>query len=187
MTSTVATEIPQAPAPSKPLLETSGKNERMWHIPHAAWIIEKVDGDLRRRVDVVCSSFEQLAATDPARALAEPVLQSLCRAFERLAEVAKHGRQANGTGDIAARVREAVQHAVTNLRTMDETLFGRRCPFHTFERSKAEPLVGALLAAIDVLHRAIEILRKADASLDERLLDGLVKLDVPLRIDPIAV
>lgn len=187
MTSTVATEIPQAPAPAKPLLETWGKNERMRHIPPAPWITQKVDGDLRRRIDIVCSSFEQLPPNDPLRAPAEHALNALCRCLERMAEVAKHARPANPHGgDLTARIRDAVHHAAAGLHTLDENLFGRRCPFHTFERSKAEPLVGALLAAINALRRAVEVLRASDPSLDERLLEGLVQLEAPLRIEPIA-
>jgi hypothetical protein len=186
MTSTVATEIPQAAPPAKPLLETWGKNERMRHIPPVEWIAGKVDGDLRRRIDIACASFERLSATDPRRSAAEQALNAVCRSLERVADVAKHTRPATSGGDVAARVRDAVHHAVANLNTIDGTLFGRRYPVQTFERSKAEPLFGAILATINGLNRAVEILRETDSSLDERLLDGLVTLQTPLRSEPIA-
>lgn len=187
MTSTVATEIPQTPASAKPFLETWGKNERMRHIPPAQWITRKVDEDLRRRIEIVCSSFERLSASDERRPAAEQALSAISRSMERIADLAKQGRAANqhGGGDLVMRVRESVQHAVANLNTVDENLFGRRYPSQTFERSKAEPLVGALLAAIDALHRVCDILRNADPSLDERLLEGLVTLEQPLRAEPI--
>ena len=188
MTSTAATEIPQAPSSAKPFLETWGKNERMRHIPPATWITRKVDEDLRRRIEIVCSSFERLSASDPSRPAAEQALTALCRSMDRVADLAKHGRAAapQGGTDVAARLRESVQHAVANLTATDDNLFGRRYPYQTFERSKAEPLVGALLAAIDALHRATDVLRKTDPSIDEQMLDGLVKLETPLRQEPIA-
>ena len=187
MTSTVATDIPQAVAPAKPQLETWGKNERMRHVPPASWLLRKVEGDLRRRVEIVCDSFGHLNPTDAARTHAEAALTALCRGLDRIADTAKHARSNGHAGaDIASKVREGLQHAIAALNALDENLFGRRYPFHTNERSKAEPLVGALLVVIDALSRAVEILRRADPALDERLLDGLVTLQTPLRPEPIA-
>jgi hypothetical protein len=186
MTSTVATEIPQATGAAKSHLETWGRNERMRHIPPASWLVRKIEGDLRRRIEIVCASFEQMAAGDAHRTQAESALTALCRGLERVAETAKHTRTPGHGGDISSKVREALQHAIAGLNALDENLFGRRYPYQTHERSKAEPLVGALLAAIDALGRAVEVLRKTDPSLDEKLLDGLVTLQTPLRKEPIA-
>lgn len=188
MTSTVATDIPQpADAPAKTLMETWGLNEPMRHIPPASWIVRKVDGDLRRRIEIVCESFDRLEADNTRRQEAEHALTSLCRSLDRLAEMAKHGRVPSHPGaSLTIKVRDALHHAVTNLHTLDESLFGRRYPFQTLERSKAEPLVGCLLAAIDALHRCVAVLRDLDPGLDERLLEGLVTLQQPLRQQPIA-
>lgn len=193
MTSTVATDTPQngeqaKPSPSLPL-ETWGKNERMRHVPPIGWILSKLDVDLRRRIDIVCTSFNSLALSDPNRGAVETELASLCRGLDRLADSARHGRVTNhhGPTDISGKVRDALHHAVTNLRTVDENLFGRRNPYHSFERSKAESLVAALLVVITALGRVVTVLRTSDAALDERLLDGLVTLQQPLREQPIAV
>jgi hypothetical protein len=187
MTSTVATETPETGASTKSLLEVWANNERMRHVPRADWIVRKVDGDLRRRIDIVCSSYEQLIPSDPRHASAEQALTSLCRSLERLADAAKHAHTKPHGGALTARVRDALQHAVTNLRTLDENLFGRRYPFQTLERSKAEPLVGALLTVIYSLDRVVKVLRETDRSIDERLLEGLVTLVEPLRPQPIAL
>lgn len=181
MTSTVATETPQVPAPAKPLLETWGKNERMRHIAPIPWIVDKLDHDLRRRIELVCATFDRLGGAE-----AEPALNSLCRALDRIADLAKHARPPQHGGDLTARIREALQNATANLRTVDDNLFGRRYPFQTHERSKAEPMIGALLSVINALQRAVAILRNADPGLDEQLLDGLVTLQTPLRAEPIA-
>jgi hypothetical protein len=183
MTSTVATEIQQSPVTPKTYLETWGRNEVMRHVPALSWMVRKVDGDLRRRIDIVCASYDALTE----RSQVEPALTALCRALDRLAEVAKHGRTHQyPTSDQSAKVHEALHHAVTNLNSLDEALIGRRFPFQTLERSKAEPLVGALLVVIQVLERVVVVLRKLDPGLDERLLEGLVTLQEPLRKEPIA-
>jgi hypothetical protein len=186
MTSTVATEIPQPPAAPTPHLETLGANERMRHIPAAEWIAEKVDGDIRRRIDILCTSFGSLAQADPVRQAADAELTALCRSLDKLADLAKHSRSNAHGADIATKVREALAHAAANLRAMDANAFGRRAPFHAFERSKAEPLVAALLVVISCVNRVTTVLRQADPRLDEHLLEGLVVLREPLRSEPIA-
>ena len=183
MTSTVATDIPQGASPAKPLTETWANNEHMRHVPLASWIVRKVDEDLRRRIEIVCSSYE---SAEPKPSAAEGALNALCRAVNNLAEAARHERPHQDHADITTKVRHALQHAVASLSTLDESLFGRRYPFQTLERSKGEVVVGALLHVIETLKRAVEAMRPADPALDERLLDGLVTLQEPLRTQPIA-
>src|SRR5437868_2728239 len=117
MTSTVATEIPQSAEPPKSLLETWGRNERMRHVPPIEWIIGKVEGDLKHRIYVLCSS--------ESRAIAEVELTALCRALDRLADIAKYSRGNHGHNapDLADRVRDALHHAVTSLYSVDANLF----------------------------------------------------------------
>ena len=69
---------------------------------------------------------------------------------------------------------------MTNLGTVDAGTFGRRFPFHTFERSKGEPLYGALLVTIRCVERLVEQIRVVDQGVDERLLSGLVTLSNPV-------
>jgi hypothetical protein len=187
MTSTVATEIPES-TPAKSLLETWGKNERMRHIPPIEWIITKLDVDLRRRIDILVSSFAAIPAGDPRRASAEPQFTALGRAIDRLGDLARYTRAVihhNGS-DLAARLREAIDRAVASLRAVDPSLFGRRHPFQTFERSKGEPLFAALLVVIQSTRRIVSILRDADHNLDQHLLEGIVTLQEPLREQPMA-
>ena len=114
-------------------------------------------------------------------------MTALCRSLDRLADVAKHGKPGQHSTDMSSKIHEALGHAVANLNSLDDSLFGRRYPFQTLERSKAEPLIGALLVVIQALERAVVALRKLDPGLDERLLEGLVTLQEPLRKEPIAV
>ena len=163
MNSTLATELTDKPA-TRPLLETWGKNERMRHVPAIEWIIDKLDRDLRRRISILSSSTMNEAI--------DAELKVLCRAIDRLGDAAKHGRAATQPpAEIGARIDFAVTHAVSCLRSLDPTLFGRRYPFQTFERSKAEFILGALLVVIDRVHRVTELVRSADPTVDERLLE----------------
>src|SRR4051812_41184474 len=113
MTTTVATDIPQpADAPPKTLMETWGRNEPMRHIPPASWIVRKVDGDLRRRIEIVCESFDRLEPDNTRRPEADQALTSLCKSLERLAEMARHGRPPSHPGaSLTIKVRDAVHHA----------------------------------------------------------------------------
>lgn len=187
MTSTVATDIPQSAAP-KTFLETWGKNERMRHIPSIEWITQKVDGDLRRRIDILMSAVAAVPTGDPRRPAIETECNALCRALDRLADAARHSRSstAHNGFDIAQKIREALTQAVANLNAVDPSLFGRRYPFQTFERSKGEPLIAALLLVVNSVHRLTALMRQTDSGLDERLLEGIVTLQEPLREQPIA-
>ena len=160
--------------------ESWATNERMRHVPTVEWMIGKVDSDLRRRIDILLTPFASLAPDDARRAPLELELRNLCRALDRLADVAKHSRPNGQQGDMTNRVHTALEHAVANLRTLDRDLIGRRFPFQTFERSKAEPLYGALLVTMQVIDRIIPLVRDIDPALDERLLEGSVVLQNPV-------
>jgi hypothetical protein len=189
MNSTLATEPttqPPAEAPDKaavahPLLETWSKNERMRHIPSIEWITQKLDRDVRKTVEQLWTSLAALAFDDPRRAAIEEEFRGICRAVDRLAEVARHTRGNNHPpNDLGERVRYAINHAVTNLNTVDANVFGRRFPFQTLERSKGEPLYGALLVVLHHVDRTKTLVRTVDRGLDERLLEGLVVLENPV-------
>ena len=175
MNSMLATEVTTAPT----ALETWSANERMRHIPSLEWMIRKVDVDVRRRVDLLLGSFTS-PGNEPHRAALDEGFRNLVRGLDRLAEVARHSRTTQQSHDTSQRVHAALQHAVENLRSLDADLIGRRFPFHTSERSKAEPLYGALLAVLDAVGRLVPLVRAVDPGLDERLLEGLVVLQNPV-------
>src|SRR5947209_17369185 len=180
MNSTVATELTERPA-TQPLLETWGKNERMRHVPPVEWMIDKLDRDLRRRIEILNNSATRTNDVIDAEQ------RALCRAIDRLADAAKYSRPANhAPTEMAARIDFAVTHAVSSLRSLDPNLFGRRYPFQSFERSKGEAIWGALLVVIVHVHRLTSIARAIDPRVDERLLEGLVQLREHLREEAIA-
>lgn len=175
------TELESKPAP-KPSLEEQSTNEVMRHIPPIGWIAEKLDVDLRRRIDKLCASIESQLTPD-----AENELRALCRALDRLADTAKHIRSnSHGPNDVLQKVRWSMNHAVSCVRLVEPATFGRRGACHHFEKSKAEPLYGALLAVICAVERLTCLVRTIDPHIDERLQEGLVRLDEPLREQPIA-
>jgi len=175
MNSTVATEVTETAA-AKSLLETWGKNERMRHVPPIEWIAGKLDIDLRRRFEKLHASYAALPAGDPRSGTLEGELRALGRAIDRLADVARYSRATNhAPSELGARLQWGITHAVSCLNSLDPNLFGRRYPFQTFERSKAEPLYAALLVVIDHVHRLTNMIRFVDTGIDEALLEGLVR------------
>jgi hypothetical protein len=154
----------------------------MRHIPPIGWISEKLDGDLRRRVEKLCAALEGRVTPE-----AENQLRALCRALDRVADSAKHIRSnGHGPNDALQKVRWSMNHAVSCVRLVDPVAFGRRGPFHHFEKSKAESLYGAFLIVIDHIHRLTDVLRTIEPAIDEHLCEGLVRLNEPLREEPIA-
>lgn len=167
--------------------ESWRQNERMRHIPSISWMMQKLEGDLRPRIDKLFAVYQALPANDPRHAGLEHEFRALCRAVDRVAEVARRPRGNNHPpADLVHRISWSVSHAVTNLKEADNDTFGRRFPFHTFERSNAEPLWAAMLSVIDHVQRIIPRVREIDPQIDERLYDGLVVLNTPLRREPIA-
>jgi hypothetical protein len=181
----VATEAQEKPA-ARSLLETWGKNERMRHIPSAEWMTWKLDSDVRRRIEKLLAPFTTLPADDPRHAPAEVELRALCRAIERFADMVRHNRVGHAPQELGNRISWAIGQAIGALHSLDDSLFGRRYPFQTFERSKAEPVWGALLAVIDHVNRVTPLVRAIEPDIDARLYDSLVRLNEPMRETPMA-
>jgi hypothetical protein len=178
MTVTEATTDKQAQKHS--LLETLAQNELMRHVPSIEWMTTKLDGDIRRRVDILWAPVPHLSPTDPRRPAIESEFRSLCAALDRLAEVAKHIRNSHAPADLGSHVPWALNHAASCLRTVDPHTFGRRNPVQTHERSKSEPLYAAFLVVIQRVGSILPLVREVEPGVDEQLLAGLVKLETPL-------
>jgi hypothetical protein len=185
MTDMLATDADEAAA-GRTLLETWGRNEPMRHVPSAEWMSWKVDQDLRRRIELLFDAYANLSPDDARRAPLESELRALIRAIDRISETARHNRNNHPPQDLGDRIAWSINQAVSSLNSLDPHLIGRRFPFQTAERSKAEPLYGALLVVIQHVGRVLTLVRAIDPGVDEHLLDGLVKLETPLRLQPMA-
>lgn len=173
MNSMLATE-PTVTAEEKrlapPTLETWANNERMRHVPPLDWMIRKVDVDLRGRIAKMTAAFSDLASADPRHSAIEAELRTLCRAIDRLSDAAKPSRHNGINADLRTRIDNALTLAAGSLRSLESTPFGRRYPFHAFDRSKAEQVYGALLAVIAHVERFLPLIRVIDPNIDEQLL-----------------
>lgn len=182
----LATEEQTAPTHDHSLLEQWPRNERMRHVPPLRWVIEKLDHDVRRRIEKLLVPWSDIAAADPRHARIESELRALCRSLDRVAEVARRGRGGHPPNDLTHRVRWALDHAIQNLNAADAETFGRRFPFQTCERSNAEPLWGAMLSVIQHVQNLVPLIREIEPDIDERMYEGLVNLSEPLRREPMA-
>ncbi|HEX7151845.1 MAG TPA: hypothetical protein VF618_10185 [Thermoanaerobaculia bacterium] len=169
-------EQPAEPSPNSPWIEVWGQNERMRHIPTTTWMIAKLDGDLRQRIDKLWSPF----AGDAPHGELEQEFRALCRSLARLADVARHSRNNHPPNDLGHRIHWELNHAVSSLQSLDADLIGRRYPMQTHERSKGEPLYAALLTVIGHVQKLLPLVREVDPGIDERLYEGLVHLENPV-------
>jgi hypothetical protein len=169
------------------LLEWHAQNERMRHIPDLTWIVQKLDVDLRRRIEKLWLPYSDLAASDPRHPALEAEIRTLCRAIDRVGYIARHHRgNPHPPNDLGSRVNWTIDQAVGSLRAVDPETFGRRFPFQTFERSSNEPLWAAMLSVIQHLQKLVELVRGIEPDIDERLYEDLVQLNEPMRRDPMA-
>jgi hypothetical protein len=175
------------PAPRPTLLEQWPQNEPMRHVPTLAWTLQKLDQDIRRRLERLLVPWSDVGSADPHHAPIEQELRAVCRSLDRVADVAaRRGRGGHPPNDLTARVRWSLDHAVQSLSAADADTFGRRFPFHTFERSNAEPLWGAMLTVIQHVQKLVTLIREIEPDIDERMYEGLVNLIEPLRREPMA-
>lgn len=189
-TSPVETTLPSVPETVPPahspvrLTETWGDNPRMRHIPSLEWLIDKLDRDLRERIEIVLAPITDF--TPQQRATLDDPLKALCISLERLADVARHSRGSHPPNDLLTHVTWSLNNAVSSVRTIDADLFGRRYPVQTHERSKSEPVYAAVLSVIAHLQALTERVREIDPQVDEKLYATLAKLEEPMRSEPMA-
>jgi hypothetical protein len=175
------------PAATSSSLEQWSSNELMRHIPTLAWMAQKLDHDLRRRIEKLWLPYSDLAASDPHHPAIEAEFRALCRSLERVAVVAvRHRGAMHPPNDLGSKIGWLISHAVQCLNSAEQETFGRRFPCHTFERSNAEPLWAAMLAVIQHVQKLVDLVREIEPDIDERMYEGLVELREPLRREPIA-
>ena len=150
-------------------------------------MVQKLDIDLRRRIEKLWLPYSDLAASDPRHPALEAEIRTLCRAIERVGVIARHHRgNPHPPNDLGTRVTWTIDQTVNSLRAVDPETFGRRFPFQTFERSYNEPLWAAMLSVIQHVQKLVPMVREIEPDIDERLYEGLVQLNEPMRRDPMA-
>jgi hypothetical protein len=187
----LATEEPTPPAhatDSHPsLLENHAQNERMRHIPPLAWAVQKLDHDLRHRIEKLWLPYADLAASDPRHPALEAEFRALCRAIDRITEITRrHRGNPHPPNDLGSRIGWTISQAVANLSAVDADTYGKRLPFQTLERSFNEPLWAAMLSVIQHVQKLVPLVREIEPEIDERLYEGLVQLVEPMRREPMA-
>ncbi|HEX8618959.1 MAG TPA: hypothetical protein VF911_15355 [Thermoanaerobaculia bacterium] len=171
------------------LLESHAHNERMRHVPSIPWILEKLEGDVRRKLEKLWLPYSDLAASDPRHPELEAAFRALCKSLDRVADIARRHHRAHHShppADLGNRLTWGISQAVSALNSADADTFGRRFPFQTFERSNAEPLWAAMLGVLQHVQRLIELVRPIEPQIDEQMYEGLVQLQEPLRREPMA-
>lgn len=159
----------------------------MRHVPTLQWIVQKLDQDVRRRLEKLLVPWSDVHPSDPRHAAIEAELRAICRCLDRVAEVARRGRgQHHPPNDLTHRIRWSLDHAVQNLQGADAETFGRRFPMQTCERSNGEPLWGAALSVIQHVQKLVPLIREIEPDIDERMYEGLVNLTEPLPREPMA-
>ena len=159
----------------------------MRHIPALAWIVQKLDVDLRRRIEKLWLPYSDLPANDPRHAALEAEFRALCRAIDRVGAIARHHRgNPHPPNDLGSRVGWTINQTVASLNASDPQTFGKRFPFQTHERSNSEPLWAAMLGVISHVQALVPLVRDIEPDIDEQLNEGLVQLIEPMRRDPMA-
>ena len=170
-----AVETPEKPKGTS-LLEIWSSNERMRHVSPIEVLRQRLDGMMRTSIERLLASYASARdLPESVRTQLEHELRELSRAIDRVCETARTIRPAgHAPSELGARIGHAMQNAVASLKAVDGELYGRRYPFQTLERSKAEPLEASLLVIGEHVRRLTRLIRTIDPDIDEKLLSGLV-------------
>jgi hypothetical protein len=152
----------------------------MRHIPTLDWMVQKLERGLHDRLELMISALQGHEADEMLHAEIGGCLRAIGRSFEKVCDTIRPSRHHADSHDPVAFVRSTLVAAVNSLRSVDPTTFGRREPFHHFDRSKSECIHGAVLNAIVHVNRLIDLVRKVDSTIDDRLWAHLVNLGHPL-------
>lgn len=153
-------------------IERHGETEVMRHVPEVDFLLERLNGDLRWRVDTLWN-----AALSRGGALPSPIEQEfrcVIRWLDRIADVVRHHRANGPENDLRSRLDRAVQNATQALSHVDRNLFRRRSPFHLFERSRGEQAFAAFLAAYRATERLVPLVAELDPDISLKLIQKVL-------------
>lgn len=163
-------------------METVGQTEEMRHIPSLQLLIDKLDREVRGRIETLYAScFESATALDSATVnQLETRFRQICRWLERLGEQARGRRpHLNHDLNLRSRVRSTLGFAIESLSALEATQFRRRQPFHCFERSRAECIYGAFMVMNCELDRLTVLATAIDPDLSMKLSEPPYELPPP--------
>lgn len=170
-------------------MEEQRQNEVMRHIPTLARTRERIGKSYRSTAEKLYSSAYQRGEATPADV--ENGFRSLARCIEKFSESIRHTRinGHNQQQEMGKRLSIAFDQAVLALDSIREDEYGRRAPFHLFDRSHAETIFASVLMIGVHLERLIALVGRIDPDLNERLLAHTIRLEHPVNeqvLQPIA-
>lgn len=154
------------------ILEEPTLTDEMRHVPPRDWIVNKLDYDLREKIEVCWSCAHDTGSIDPdTLARIDERFAALARWLQRIVALSQNkGGSASKENDLHTRLTHSVYEAVSALSGLDQNSFRRRTPYHQFQLNRAEMIWQALLAALAVQHEIAEDLSAVDSDLAMKLL-----------------
>jgi hypothetical protein len=162
--------------------EQFSQTEEMRHVPPVSWLIDKLDHDVRSRIETLYTScFESGRSLDsPTISELETRFRQIYRWLERMGEQARGRRgPTNHDFNLRSRVRAALAFAIESLATVDPVQFRRRNPPNLFERSRGECLYAAFLMVTCEIDRLITAAAAIDPDLHMKLIEPPYSLPPP--------
>lgn len=168
-------------------IEATGQTEEMRHVPHPEILIEKLNRDIRPRIEMLYASCFESSRTPDSELLSklEGRFRQVGRWLERLGEQAR-GKRSHASHDfnLLSRLRSALTFAQESLATADATQFRRRNPFHQFERSRGECAYAAFLVVVWELEQIAELAARIDPDVPMKLIEPPYKLEPSTLVEP---
>ncbi|HVT03715.1 MAG TPA: hypothetical protein VHL58_10125 [Thermoanaerobaculia bacterium] len=159
--------------------------EIMRHIPALPVLQELIRGDLRRRVDILwlsAHSHTRPGLEDSRRAI-DHQLNSIAHWLDRIADATHVARRSgHHPSDLKGRLDAAFAQAGEALAMLRDDDYRRRTPFHHFDRSRSESIVGAFVVLGCKIEKAIELVEQIDPDIRFKVNESIYPT-MPARID----
>ncbi len=153
-------------------MEQPETNENMRHIPTLDTMRRKIDGDLRANVEAAWQAGfgSNLDVDIQARQPVEQCLKKVCHWLEKFSEALRRSRGSGHHEPLRVRLDQAFAAALQAISNANPQTFRHRAPYHQFDRSRGECVVGALLAALRSGETAVEKALPLDSDIYMKIL-----------------
>lgn len=167
------------------MTQTTTTPETMRHIPALSILQELIRGDFRRRVDILWQSAHShtLPGLEDSRRAVDHQLNAIAHWLDKLVDATRVARRSgHHPSDLKGRLDASFAQAGEALSMLRDEEYRRRSPFHHFDRSRAECIVGAFVVLGCKIDKAIELVEQIDPDIRFKVNENIFP-SMPAQID----
>lgn len=159
-------------------IEQHGTTEKMRHVPPLEWLLERLRGAWRERLDkLAMATISATTEPPPSEEVreAELLLRRICGWLQTLVQQIRGRRpERHSDSDLHVLLLYSMDQCTAALETLDSAAFRCRTPFHEFETSEGEAIYEQILIILALTGRLEEAVARFDPDISFRLMESLL-------------